>query len=129
MIYFLLTILILFAVWNAFVILWYTEKTQKYSKIWHSIGLAVRVAIYAVPFFVFTNWIDAVKWTLAFVAVGGVLYDFIINLIRFIVVKSPPLFYVDNKGWNAFFLKFLSAKIYWILRILFVIAACFILIF
>ncbi len=123
--YLLILILFTIAFWNAFVILWGTEsesiKKRLYSKIWHGIGLALRIMIFALPFFFLQNWIEILKWTLIFVAVGGVLYDFIINFIRFRYNGAPPLWYVDNKGWNAFFLKFISAKWYWILRGIFVI--------
>ena len=122
----LILILLAVALWNAYVILWKTEsnpaKVVKYSKIWHTIGMAVRVGIYFVPFFVFKSWSEALKWTLLFIAVGGVLYDFIINLVRYLYNGAPALWYVDNKGWNAFFLKFLSPAWYWIARGAFVVA-------
>jgi len=109
-------ILLAIAVWNAYVILWKTENNEKYSKIWHKIGLAIRVMIYFIPFFSLANLLEAIKWSLLFISVGGVLYDFVINLIRFLKTGKPDLWYVDNKGWNGFFLKFMSAKWYWIAR-------------
>ena len=109
-------ILLAIAVWNAYVILWKTENEEKYSKIWHKIGLAIRVMIYFIPFFSLANLSEATKWSLLFVSVGGVLYDFVINLIRFLKTGKPDLWYVDNKGWNAVFLRFFSPKWYWIAR-------------
>ena len=112
----IIALLILFAAWNAFVILWKTANKEKYSKIWHKIGLIARILIYFLPVIIFHNFGDIAKWTLLFISIGGILYDFIINLIRYLYEKAPPLWYVDNKGWNAFFLKFMSPKWYWIAR-------------
>jgi len=125
-------ILLVIATWNAYVILWKTETddSKKYSKIWHSIGLALRVMVYAIPFFLLTNWAnfqntnwgDVLKWTMLFISIGGIAYDFVINAIRFIYTGKPDLWYVDDKGWNAFFLKRMSPTWYWILRGAFVLA-------
>ena len=114
-------ILILIAIWNAYVILWKTENDERYSRIWHKVGLAIRVMIYFIPFFYPTNLLMSTKWSLLFISVGGVAYDFIINLIRFLHTGRPPLWYVDNKGWNAFFLRYLTPNQYWILRGAFVL--------
>lgn len=123
--YLLIGLLIMIAVYNGYLILWGTEhdaiKRKHYSKVWHGIGLALRIGIFAIPFFYFTNFVEVVKWTLLFISVGGVLYDFIINFIRYIYKGEPELFYVDNKGWNAVFLKFLSPVWYWIFRGVFVL--------
>jgi len=120
-------ILLVIAAWNAYVILWKTENQESYSRIWHKIGLMLRVMIYAIPFFYSTNLLEATKWSLLFVSIGGVAYDFVINAIRFIYTKRPPLWYVDNKGWNAFFLRYLSPRWYWILRGVFVLVTIVIL--
>lgn len=121
----LIVLLFMIAIWNAYVILWKTErnriKAKKYSKIWHGIGLFVRVIIYALPFLYYQDIIWAIKWTLVFISIGGIMYDFTINAIRYIYNGKPDIFYVDNKGWNSFFLKFLSPAWYWILRGLFVV--------
>ena len=123
--YLLIAILLIIAIWNSYVILWGTEKDpdkrKKYSKIWHIIGLALRLLVFAVPFFYFRSFTEILKWSLVFISVGGVLYDFIINLIRFIYNGVPDLWYVDNKGWNAYFLRFLTPTWYWVVRGLFIL--------
>ena len=124
MIYLFITILITIALWNAYVILWGTikENRKQYSKIWHALGLLLRIEVWgAIPLYLFLNgweWKPLIEYTAVFISVGGVMYDFIINLIRYLTVGKPSLWYVDNKGFNAFFLKFLSPRWYWILRIL-----------
>jgi len=138
-------VIIGFAVWNSYVILWKTEhdinRSKKFSKIWHVIGLVLRVGLYVVPIFYFDNLLDIIKWSFLFVAISGVLYDFIINLIRWIYNGVPDLWYVDNKGWNKTFMNFilipvklivkkfklkmdewlLASSSYWILRGIFVL--------
>ncbi len=137
--YLIIISLLLMAVWNAYVILWKTENSKKYSKIWHSVGLAIRVLMMVIPFLFFSSLIEAVKWSLVAVAIGGVIYDFIINAIRYYYTGHPDLWYVDNKGWNKVFLKYTAklisllnkipyvnikvkpATVYWILRGVFVV--------
>jgi len=127
-IYLAVTLLVI-ATWNAYVILWKTENEEKYSKVWHGIGLGLRTMVYFIPFFYLTNWGNflatdwrpILKWTSVAISIGGVAYDFIINLIRFLHTGRPPLWYVDDKGYNAFFLKYLSPNGYWVLRGLFVL--------
>ena len=123
MIYLFILVLVTIAIWNAYVILWKTENSKKYSKIWHAVGLILRVEIWAAPilYYLLTGWqtIPAIAYTLIFIAVGGVVYDFIINLIRNITAGKPSLFYVDNKGFNAIFLRRLTPGAYWFFRIFF----------
>jgi uncharacterized membrane protein YdcZ (DUF606 family) len=121
---YLLIFILIIAAWNGYVILWKTTKTQEkskaYSKLWHKIGFITRALVIgtAVIFasvttgFTLTNCIMIAT----LVIVGQLLYDFVINLVRWIEAKAPPLFYVDNKGFNKFFLKFMSDKTYWIVR-------------
>jgi len=125
----IIIILLFIALWNAYVILWRTDinNDKKYSKIWHGIGLIIRVLIMIIPFFFINSIIEDIKWLLVSISIGGIAYDFIINAIRYYYTKQPPLWYVDNKGWNKFFLKFLSAKLYWILRGIFVLTTIIIL--
>jgi len=145
-IFFTLTVvlLILIALWNGYVILWRTDQNNDitYSKIWHIIGLGTRVLIYFLPLMVYyiTNSLsltNALKWTALFISVGGILYDIIINVIRYKYLKAPPLNYIDNKGWNAYFLKIFgyvsklitnkfkktitAANLYWYFRISFIL--------
>ena len=117
---YLAVILVTIAIWNAYVILWKTENSKKYSKIWHTIGLVLRVLVYAIPFFVLHRFTDVIKWTLVFIAIGGVAYDFIINAIRYYYTGHPNLWYVDNKGWNAAFLNITERIISFLNRIPFV---------
>lgn len=135
----LIVILLLIGLWNAYVILWGTEKKStalkmKFSKIWHAIGLILRIVIWAYyPIIMYAKYYNTQGFefisstnilinTALLIFVGGLLYDFIINVVRFLYIGKPELFYVDNKGWNAFFLKFLSPKMYWIIRFVVAIA-------
>lgn len=135
MIYLFAIILLTIGFWNVYVILWKTDKqrTKLWSKVWHAIGLLLRIEIWAAILLYFLlngwQWKPVIEFTLVFIAVGGVLYDFIINAVRYIHTGKPSIWYVDNKGWNAVFLKFLSPKVYWIIRIIVAIAGLLALIF
>ena len=100
--------LLLMAVWNVYVILWKTENKKKYSKIWHDVRLAIRIFMIVISFLFFNSLIDAIKWALVAVSVGGMAYNFTINVIRYYYTGHPDLWYVDNKDWNKFFLRFFS---------------------
>lgn len=118
------------SIWNAYVILWGVHKNLpnwetirlRFSKIWHAVGWILRF-----EFAVFTAWLlvyhpGAVidwflfgNWTLTFLIVFGFGYDFIINLFRYLEVGHPDLWYVDDKGINAWFLKVFKteASVWW----------------
>ena len=115
-------IVILFAVWNAYVIMWGAYDTLKkkyYSKVWHNLGLLIRFLLFFAPVF---YSVEFWNWSLLFMA-SNVLYDFIINIFRTWEQGVLSVWHIDNKGFNKFFLKFMSGKVYWILRVLFVIVS------
>lgn len=68
--------IVLFAAWNGLVIKWYNTKDPYWSKWWHGIGLAIRIAL------VFIMYIVS-GWLLAIIAavLAGIVYNIIINLI------------------------------------------------
>lgn len=130
------------AVYNGYLILWGVHKNipdfetrrKKWSKIWHGLGWVVRFQIailiahfiYYVQDFVVVgiDWLLILKWELLYISVAAVLYDFIINLIRYIAVGAPPLFYVDNKGINAILLTiFRNATGVWLAKLLFLVGS------
>ena len=80
-------------------------ECKKYSKIWHGIGWLLRFQIailiaYSIYLEYGFNWILILKWELLYLAVASIGYDLIINIVRYIAVGSPPIFYIDNKGIN-----------------------------
>jgi|GEM_PF-3097682 len=119
-------------VWNAYVILWGVHKNlpnwdtirKRFSKIWHALGWILRfeIAILIAWLLVYhpgalLDWFLFVNWALTFFIVMGFLYDFIINLFRYLEVGYPEIWYVDNKGINAWFLKrFKTETSVWVFR-------------
>jgi len=127
-------------VYNAYIILWgttspvYPQLKTEYSKIWHGIGLLIRfqLAILVaniIYLIVGLEWVLILKWELMYISISAVLYDFLINVIRYIYNDAPPLFYVDNKGVNAIMLRiFQNGTVYWIVRLMFLIGTVIIVI-
>jgi len=125
---------VIFASWNAYVILWgltpkkdYKELRSKYSKIWHGLGWVLRFQIailiaYVIYWQIGFDWLLILKWELMYIAIASIGYDLIINIIRYIYNGAPPIFYIDNKGINKVFIWLFGGDLgYWIARILFVI--------
>lgn len=120
-------LIILLAVYNAYIILWGvydTPKKEYYSKIWHKLGLLIRILLFFAPVI---YKIEFWNWSLLFVACN-VLYDFIINIIRYAEAGTPGIWHIDNKGFNKFFLTYIFNKLfskpekaYWISRVAFVV--------
>jgi hypothetical protein len=118
------------SIWNAYVILWGVHKNLpnwntvrlRFSKIWHGVGLFLRFefAILIAWLLVYHpgawfDWFLFANWGLTFFIVMGFAYDFIINLIRNIEANYPAIWYVDDKGVNAWFLKVFKteASVWW----------------
>ena len=121
-----LLLICLIAAWNAFVIIWKLEN--KYSKTWHLFGLIWRIGVgisiaWLMVFpieFIFT-WQMFAFWALAFINVSWTFYDFLINLFWCKYGNLHTIWYVDDKGINAKFLKLLSKKGTWIFRVILIV--------
>lgn len=132
--YHLIILGITIAVWNAYVILWgvhknlpfWEEHRKKYSKIWHGLGLLLRMELAVLPAYLLgwhpgavIDWLLYINWIITAYLVMGPLYDLIINFIRRRATGHPELLYVDDKGVNALFLwAFNTEKSIWIFRLL-----------
>jgi hypothetical protein len=131
--YILFIIIPCFAIWNIFTILW--KLLNKYSKTWHFWGLVIRfeLAVLIVwlmlfpPEYYFT-WQLFFFWALVFINVSWSYYDFIINWIWCKYGDLHTIWYIDDKGINAFFLKHLKRNGTWIFRGLLIIANILILV-
>ncbi len=120
-----------FAFWNAYVIMWGVNSgnphRKEWSKTWHMLGWIVRFQLsvliaYCVWWLYGLDYIRILKWELVYLSVSFVLYDFIINLVRFTVLGMPPLFYVDNKGINKILLQIFGGETqFWVFKFLFII--------
>ena len=127
----LILLAVTFAFWNAYVILWGTSVSKKipraikYSKIWHLLGWIVRLQMaIIIAYTLWDNWILILKWELLFLCVSNILYDLIINIVRYSESGYPHIFYVDNKGINKILLKiFRSEVVFWIVKGLFLIGS------
>jgi hypothetical protein len=133
----LLLLAVSIAFWNAYVILWgvhtnipeWNTRRAKWSKIWHGIGLFIRIQILVLIVWVIYDWCGfdwllMLKWLLLYVNVAGTLYDLIINLVRNKAAGYPPIFYVDDKGVNKILMDILGGEVgLWIARALFLIGS------
>lgn len=120
------------AVWNAYVILWgvhknlpfWEQKRKLYSKIWHGVGWVLRFEIALLVAWLLSfhpgtpfNCTLFVLWAIAFLNINWTGYDFTINLIRYLHVGTPDLWYIDDKGVNAIMMDiFGGEKPLWALR-------------
>ena len=121
-----LLLICLFAAFNAFVIIWKLENT--YSKTWHFLGLLLRVAIgISILWLMIGNiefsftWKLFAFWALAFINVSWTFYDFLINAIWKKFGNLHSIWYVDDKGINAKFLKLFGKKGTWIFRVILIV--------
>ena len=121
-----LLLICLIAACNAFVIIWKLEN--KYSKTWHLFGLIWRIGVgisiaWLMVFpieFIFT-WQMFAFWALAFINVSWTFYDFLINAIWKKFGNLHSIWYVDDKGINAKFLKLFGKKGTWIFRVILIV--------
>ena len=128
----ILTLFILIAIWNGYVVLWGTTKDKRkmYSKRWHFVGLVIRLVLWSlIPVMLLFradithhiqhfDWKLIGNWTLLFVLFGGLFYDLIINAIRYYHEGTPALTYVDYKGWNKMLIDPIWKARNWIEKLL-----------
>jgi len=69
-----LLLVLLFAVFNAYVINWYNSKDQKWSVLWHRVAMMIRILVVLLMF-------PSIKLMLIFAWLSIVSYDIIIALI------------------------------------------------
>jgi hypothetical protein len=72
----IISALVLIAIWNGKVIMWHLTGLDKYSKVWHSIGLIIRLVLCAVLYLS-----GGVIWAVVGCVIASIGYNIIINMI------------------------------------------------
>ena len=114
----ILILIILFALYNHYIIQWYQTRAKKYSVKWHFVGGLIRVLlILAICDY---NLIHSLGWIL----IQWVVYDAFLNLFR-----KLPFFYKGSGTGSQIDNLFSNQKIYIICKILSIISGAVLLLF
>ena len=126
----ILLIIFIFGLWNAYVVIWGThfdpEERQRVNKIWHGLGLFLKVwiialAIYTMPvhwfLILFTGF--NLSWT---------IYDLTINAVRK-KWQGLPLLHIDSMKINTTISRAITPTGFWIIKFTLLIINAILLIF
>lgn len=103
------------AIRDGFMILW-KHGDPKASKIWHALGLIIRVVFFIVPLIWFwLDWPRMIFWGLVFINFGFTFWNMAIN-----VITKQPLLYLGNTSTIDIFFNKHKWLYYTIIIILFV---------
>ena len=96
--------ILLIAIWNGYVIQWAHAggaDREKYSKIWHSLGLVIRGLIIAMLIVgLYPDIKEMLKAVLLLIPATHFIYNSIINIIT-----GKNWYYISNSGLDKFFAK------------------------
>jgi len=95
-----LVLVLVIAVWNGLVIMWYITKDIKWSQLWHKVGFVIR-AIIVLMSFIEGGWL----WALIVAFVAWVPYNIIINKIM-----KQKWCYLSDSGIDGFIKKLFKIK-------------------
>jgi len=95
-----LVLVLVIAVWNGLVIMWYITKDIKWSQLWHKVGFVIR-AIIVLMSFIEGGWL----WALIVAFVAWVPYNIIINKIM-----KQKWYYLSDSGIDGFIKKLFKIK-------------------
>lgn len=115
----ILAIIFLFAIWNAYVVVWGTHgqptERQQANKIWHGIALFTKVYIIALAIYTSPeNWLIIgltgfnLSWT---------IYDLTINIVR-AKWQGLPILHVDMMPVNSTIARAITKTGFWALKFL-----------
>lgn len=115
---FALTIFIIFAIWNGFVVIWGTSSNQQQrqnaNKTWHKIAVLAKIAmilpvLYAYPY---SLW-PLILFTA--LNLGWTVYDLTINMIRH-KAQGLKILHIDMMPFNSTAARILTPAGFWIVK-------------
>ncbi len=123
-----ISIIFVLGIANGFLNLWSvdystTEKRAFYSNVWHKLYWLLKIQICVIIILLMTckfefyfSWSLFIFWGLTAFNFSWTIYDLLINVIRLHYENVNYLLYIDKKGTNKLFLKYLGLYGTWIFR-------------